>query len=176
MNALKSFSFIFISISSMLASAQDNGLLQLESMLGSWNHKAIQYRLDGDTTVEFGSMDASWVLDSTYIEIKCSLSGDDYTRYYSQYIGYDNSAKKFRSTYLYSGTMEKVHEDGMFDNSSSELKLAGVNPFSNEIQDGINIKSSFKVTANQIVLEVIELQADGDWKLGYKAIFIRKSF
>ncbi len=161
-------------LASIFCQGQDQGLKQLSGFLGAWDHKAIEHRPNGSVNEERGSMEAAWFLDNTYLKIDCELSGTDYTRYYTQFIGFDSDSKEFISTYLYSGTIEKVIERGQFDAESKELRLEGVNPFSSQLESGINIKSTFKISENEIVLELLELRPNGKWELGYKAIFSRR--
>ncbi|MEM9648377.1 MAG: hypothetical protein AAF969_07840 [Bacteroidota bacterium] len=119
-------------------------------------------------------MVAQWYLGKTYLKIDCTLNGEGYTRYYTQFIGYDSRSNQFQSIYMYSGTLEKVFETGTFNPGLKELNMTGVNPFSNQLENGINIKSTFKIEEKLIVLELMELRANGAWELGYKAVFSKK--
>ncbi|WP_222984264.1 DUF1579 family protein [Flagellimonas meishanensis] len=165
---------LFVWLFTTISYGQEVNLQSLKGFVGSWEHVSKEFRTDGSTNIETGTMSADWVLGNTYIKIDCTLNGEGYVRYYSQFIGYDSGSKKFQSTYLYSGTLQKVFESGHFDPALDQLHLAGVNPFSNQLENGINIRSLFTIEENKIVLELMELRASGEWELGYSAVFTRK--
>lgn len=161
------------SLLSLVATGQDK-LFKLTPFCGSWTYEAKEIRPDGSTTMEFGTMEASWYLDSTYLRLEAQLSGEGNTRYYSQFIGYDRSTKQYTSVYLYSGTVQKVFETGTFEEANNSLVIEGLNPFSQVEENGINIRSTFKISEERLVLEVMELRPTGEWELGYLGTFKRQ--
>lgn len=166
--------FALVYLCSCPIHSQEIGLQSLNGFLGAWKHESTEMRSDGSSNTETGTMNAKWDLGQTYLKIDCTLNGNGYTRHYTQYIGFDSRSNQFQSTYMYSGTLEKVFESGTFNPELNQLELTGVNPFSSQLENGINIKSTFKIEAHQIVLELMELRANGQWELGYRAVFTKK--
>ena len=144
-------------------------LQKLAFMEGNWQVETLQRLVSGDSVLESGTAQISYVLSKSYLKLEVELCTVNGCRSYIQLISYDKHTDLFLSTYFYSGTVIKVEERGTWQ--SNALELTGINPWSSEQMDGINIVSTYQpLDETRFQLEVDELRR-GQWDVGYKSIF-----
>jgi len=62
-----------------------------------------------------------------------------------------------------------VEETGSYDAREGVIALEGRNPWSGAWESGINIRSRFRISADEIQLEVSKLRESGRWESGYRS-------
>lgn len=145
-------------------------------MVGTWQHETVQVLSNGEKVRERGTAEIDFILDATFLQLEVKLNRENRSRSYLQLIGFDPNTGQFESTYFYSGTTTMVSESGYWNESEDKLELQGVNPWSRELENGINIRSSIQLGSDkEFILVVMELRTGGQWMEGYRSVFRKKT-
>lgn len=161
---------LFINVSK----GQVEGIKNLEFMIGTWKNNTTQILSNGTNITEKGNAKIKYALNKTYLQVEVELCrSEERCRKYIQYITYYRGENQFESVYLYNATAIKITEKGKWDNQKNELVIQGINPWSAEKENNINIISTFKyINKKHFKLEVNELR-NGKWEIGYKSSFTK---